>query len=307
MKIDINENNFLAKWLSGDLSKEDQQAFESTEDHLAYKDILKGVDRFDKPIFDIEEKLKEQKDFNATYKGHQKSRVIKPMTWLYSAAATIVLLIGLKALFFQDITTVYTKNGQMDVITLPDHSVVHLNADSSLKYNEKSFLEDKVLQLQGEAFFEVKKGASFVVNTKNGKVTVLGTAFNLYARDQTFEVHCYEGKVSVQKGEQEVILTPGKGAKYIPKEGFSVVEISNPQPDWLQGKSSFSEVPLGRLIQELERQYNIKIRTESIDLNRVFTGFFTHNNLKTALKTSFDPMNIGYVFDGKGLIVLKNK
>lgn len=307
MKKDSNEDHFLGKWLSGDLSDKELKSFKESKDYLAYKDILKGVERFDKPIFDVEKKLKEQKAFNATYKQNKKSKGIKPFTWVYSVAAIILVVIGLRVLFFQDVTTVHTKIGQINVLTLPDHSVVTLNADSSLEYDKNSFIKHKVLQLQGEAFFDVQKGSSFTVNTQNGTVTVLGTEFNVYSRDRILEVYCFEGKVSVRKEANEVILTPGKGAKYTPKEGFSVFEVANPKPDWLNGKSSFSEVPLNRLIQELERQYAIKIHAKNIDVKRVFTGFFIHNNLKTALKTSFDPMNISYTFDGEGIIVLENK
>lgn len=307
MKKDNDEDRFLGKWLSGDLSDKELKSFKKSKDYLAYKDILKGVERLEGPIFDIEKKLKEQKKYNATFKQNKKARAVKPFIWVYSAAAIIIALVGLRVLFFQDVTTVHTIKGQMSVITLPDYSVVTLNADSSLEYDKKSFLKQKILKLEGEAFFDVKKGASFTVNTQNGKISVLGTEFNVYSRNQTLEVHCFEGKVSVRKGGNEVILTPGKGVKYTPKEGFSTFEVSNLKPDWLNGKSSFSEVPLNRIIQELERQYNIKINAETIDVKRVFTGFFIHNNLKIALKTSFDPMNISYTFNKEGVIVLENK
>ena len=167
MKEDSNEDRFLGKWLSGDLSKEELKSFEKSEDYLAYKDILKGVERLERPVFDVEKKLKEQKAYNAIYKQHKKSPFVKPLTWIYSAAAIALVLIGLKFFFFQSVTTVRTDIGQTNVIALPDHSVVTLNADSTLEYDKNSFLEDRVLQLNGEAFFDVEKGSSFTVNTNN--------------------------------------------------------------------------------------------------------------------------------------------
>ncbi len=306
MKRDINEDDFLGKWLSGDLSKEDLKDFEESEDYLAYKDIIKGVERLSRPVFDVEKGLIEQKIYNASYTETKTSKVFKLRTWIYSAAAVVLILIGLRILFFQD-NTIATDMAQTQVITLPDHSIVTLNADTSIEYNKKSFMKNRVLHLEGEAFFDVHQGSSFTIHTKNGKITVLGTEFDVYARDQTLEVQCFEGKVRVQKEANEVILTPGKGAKSNKKEGLSIFDVSNPKPDWLDGKSSFFEVPLERLIKEIERQYNIEIRTGDIDSKRIFTGFFEHTNLKVALSTSFDPMNISYTFKSDSVIVLKNK
>ncbi len=306
MEKDFNDDDFLGKWLSGDLSNEDREAFEKSEDYTAYKDILRGVERLDRPVFDVEKGLKEQKIYNASYIKTKTSKVFKIRTWVYSAAAVVLALIALRTVFFQDVT-IRTKMAQTQVITLPDHSVVTLNADSSLEYDKNSFLERRELYLKGEAFFDVHKGSSFTVTTKNGEITVLGTAFDVYARDRTLEVQCFEGKVHVKNEANEVILTPGKGTRSNQNERLDIVNVSYSKPDWLDGKSSFFEVPLERVIKELERQYNIKIHTGDIDVNRVFTGFFKHTNLKVALSTSFDPMNISYTFEGDRIIVLKNK
>ena len=266
---------------------------------------MRGVKRLEKPVFDVEKQLEEQKKYNATLQHNKKQKF--STTWMYSAAALILLLIGIKFFFFPYTTTIHTEKGQNTVVTLPDHSKVMLNADSSLEYNKKSFAEDKVVELHGEAFFDVEKGASFIVNTANGNITVLGTEFNVYSRNKSLEVHCFEGKVSVQKGNDKVMLTAGKGTKYHETKEFSIFEISDKKSSWLDGKSRFSEVPLERVIQELERQYIIKIDADHVDVKRIFTGFFVHNNLEIALKTSFDPMDIDYTFEGKKTIVLQNK
>lgn len=303
---DIHKDNFLGKWLFGTLSDEEIKFFKKSDDYLAYKDIVEGVGHLERPVFDVEKSFAVQKIYNASYIKNKKTKTIRLRTWLYSAAAVVLVIIGIKALLFQH-KTIQTEMAQKQIITLPDHSVVTLNTDSSIQYDEASFMEDRVLDLKGEAFFEVNKGSSFTVQTKNGKITVLGTAFDVYSRDETLEVHCFEGKVSVKKDANEVILTLGKGIRSTNKEPMSIFEIKNLKPDWLNGKSSFNEVPLERLIKELERQYAIKIYTKNIDLKRVFTGFFKHNNLETALRTSFDPMNISYTFETDRVISLKNK
>lgn len=306
MKKDINKNNFLANWLSGNLTDEEQETFEKSDDYLAYKDILMGVEQLDRPVFDVEQGLENQKIYNASFKKNKIQNVIKLRTWLYSAAAVVLIVFGLKTLYFQDIV-IQTQMAETRVVTLPDYSVVTLNADSFLKYDKDAFMEHRALQLKGEAFFDVQKGSAFTVNTKNGKVTVLGTEFDVYSRDKQLEVHCFEGKVSVANTSNEVILTQGKAVKSNKNKSLSMFDITNLKPDWLHGKSSFNAVPISQLIKELEIQYDIKIKIGNVDVNRLFTGFFVHNNLEAAMRSSFDPMNINYTFEQEKIIALKNK
>ena len=306
MKNDKSTTALLDKWLSGTLTDAEKQAFEATEDYLAYKDILNGVAQLEPPVFDVEKGLAAQKIYNRTYKIPKTPKGITRRVWGYCAAAVILVLIGANALWFKAVN-VHTAMGQTQTVTLPDQSVVTLNADSHLSYTKRTFLKNRTLHLKGEAFFKVAKGASFTVHTSTGIISVLGTAFNVYSREKTLETQCFEGKVRVQKGANTVILTAGKGTSSHDNAGLVAFGISNLKPNWLEGKSSFVEVPLSRLIKELERQYDIEIRTEQINLNRVFTGVFTHDNLKAALITSFAPMNITYTFETKSRIVLKDK
>ncbi|MDH7447718.1 FecR family protein [Aquimarina sp. 2201CG14-23] len=301
-----DNNNFLGRWLANDLSEKEKKDFETSQEYLAYKDILRGVEKFERPVFDIETGLKKQKEFNKTYVDTPKSKVIKLRTWIYSAATVAVILFGLKTMFFNT-TKVSTAMAETKNWTLPDNSVVTLNADSSIEYDQNSFLEDRTLILKGEAFFDVAKGSQFTVNTKNGDVTVLGTEFNVYSRNTTIEVHCFEGKVSVSNSKNTTILTPGKGTKSLNNQTFTPLEIKESKPGWIQQKSTFNQVRLARVIAELERQYDVTFTANDIDTNRLFSGFFTHTDLNKALKTCFEPMNISYIFKNSKNIELKNK
>ncbi len=302
----MEKDNFLGRWLSGDISEEEKKEFENSKDHLAYKDILKGVEKFERPVFDVEKGLENQKEFNQTFKDSSENKVIKLRPWWYAAAAAIVILFGLRTIFFST-TEIYTKMAETKIWTLPDNSLVTLNADSSIEYNKKTFAEDRIIELNGEAFFDVEKGSSFTVKTKNGDITVLGTEFNVYSRDKHIEVHCFEGKVQVSNSKETVILTPGKAIKSNAEGSLDSNEVKGSKPSWMQGKSTFDQVTLQQLIQELERQYDINITTNDIDVNRLFSGFFVHNDLDKALKTCFEPMNISYVFNNQKNISLKNK
>ncbi|WP_405205189.1 FecR family protein [Aquimarina sp. LLG6339-5] len=302
----MDKDNFLGRWLADDISEEEKKEFENSKDYLAYKDILKGVEKFERPIFDIDKGFENQKEYNKRYKATSESKVIKPRFWLYAAAAVIVILFGLRTVFFSTIE-IRTEMAETKTWTLPENSVVTLNADSSIEYDKKSFTKNRIIQLDGEAFFDVEKGSSFTVKTKNGDITVLGTEFNVYSRDTHIEVHCFEGKVQVSNSKETIILTPGKAIKSNAEGSLDSKEVKDSKPSWMLGKSTFNQVTLQRLIQELERQYDINITTNNIDVNRLFSGFFVHNDLDKALKTCFEPMNISYIINNSKNISLRNK
>ncbi|MHA7058719.1 FecR family protein [Aquimarina sp. M1] len=302
----MDKDDFLGRWLADDISKEEKQEFENSKDYLAYKDILQGVEKFERPVFDIDKGFENQKEYNKAYRTILKSKVIKPRFWLYAAAAVVVILFGLRTVFFTTIE-VRTEMAETKTWTLPEKSVVTLNSDSSIEYDKKSFTKNRIIYLNGEAFFDVEKGSNFTVKTKNGNVTVLGTEFNVYSRNKYIEVQCFEGKIQVRNTKETVVLTSGEAIKSNTEGSIDSKEVKGFRPSWMQGKSTFSQVTLQQLIQELERQYDIHITTNEVDVNRLFSGFFVHNDLENALKTCFEPMNISYTINTKKNISLKNK
>lgn len=299
------ENNLLKRWLAGDLTEKEREHFEKTEDYLAYTDILRAAEKFDRPTFDVEKNLKYQKEYNKTYASPtSKIQTLKP--WLYAAAAIIIILFGIKSLFFNS-TKLHTDIAETITVALPDKSIVRLNADSWIEFDKSSFEKDRNINLKGEGFFDVKKGATFTVTTDNGSITVLGTEFNVSSRNEALRVHCFEGKVQVNNIQDTIVLMQGQAATSDKLTPFSLFKINHSTPSWLEGKSSFDQAPLSEVIEELKRQYDIEITILDIDTKRLFTGFFTNNNLESALKTCFEPMNISYIFKTPKSIELKNQ
>jgi ferric-dicitrate binding protein FerR (iron transport regulator) len=101
-------------------------------------------------------------------------------------------------------------NGEMYAFSLPDQSQVLLNAGSQASFKSWDWSSNRAVSLQGEAYFKVAKGQKFTVETNLGSVTVLGTQFNVKARDNRFEVTCYEGKVQRSLSNEEQIILPGQ-------------------------------------------------------------------------------------------------
>ena len=297
------EESFLAKWLDGTISDATLKELVSEQDFIDYKKIKNGLellDELNRPV---------APSFNTLYNSIHKKRNFKntqaSFKWGLSIAASILVVLGCYFAFnFEEITH-ETSYAEQKTISLPDGSEVVLNAKSAINFTEKDWRNNRTILLKGEAFFKVKKGSTFSVQTSNGQVSVLGTQFNVKHTDAFFEVVCYEGKVSVTNDKKEHILNPGNSIRKIDGNDSEKYTSKKLFPSWVNGESSFVSVPLNYVILELEKQYNIEIDASKIDESIIFTGSFSNKDLKLALASVFKTMNIHYIKDKNGVLILQ--
>ncbi|WP_299548904.1 FecR family protein [Seonamhaeicola sp.] len=308
MKKQYTDDTFLARWISGELTPEELEAFKASGDYKTFKRINDKAQQLKSPSYDKEAAFSELLENIDAKKKTTKVVKLVP-NWVYSTAAVLVVTLGI--LFFMNNRSTHFKTsyGEQLVVTLPDHSKVNLNANSSLEFKAKHWEEHRIVRFQGEAFFDVEKGTSFKVSSNQGTVEVLGTEFNVISRQNYFEVRCYEGRVRVLNPDNdiEVLLESGKAIRIVENKGETWV-FNEVTPSWIQtGESSFINTPLKQVIIALENQYKVKIDVSGVDLERRFTGSFTHNDLNLALKTVFEPLDITYTTTGNNTILLKDK
>lgn len=285
------DENLYAKIVSGELSEQEINQLKASGEWQEIQAILQVTDELSLPRHN-----KEQGYDNLLKKRGQASLKNKrrrlPLYQMVSAAAVILLLIGF--FFFnrnKEIST-FASNGTTESLLLSDNSEVVLNDGSSLYYKNTSDQASRIVRLNGEAFFKVTSGNTFTVETANGQVQVLGTQFNVRAWGNTLFVSCYSGKVAVISNNNRTILNPKDAI--IVRDGNitrAPAETRN-APDWLTGTSRVYEEPLDEVFKELERQYNIKITRP--DVNRIFSGSFTQNNLEEALEVICQPMGLQF-------------
>ena len=297
------EESFLAKWLDGTISDLTLKELVSEQDFIDYKKIKSGLellDELNRPV---------ATSFNALNNSIHKKRNFKhsqaTFKWGLSIAASILVVLGCYFAFNFEEITYKTSYAEQKTINLPDGSEVVLNAKSVINFNEKDWLNNRTILLKGEAFFKVKKGSTFSVQTSNGLVRVLGTQFNVKDTDTFFEVVCYEGKVSVTNNKKEYVLSPGNAIRKVDGKDSEKHNKENSLPSWLNGESSFVSVPLKYVILELEKQYNIEIDAHRIDDSIIFTGSFSNKDLKLALVSVFKTMDIHYVKEKNGVLSLE--
>ncbi|WP_136466451.1 FecR family protein [Flagellimonas onchidii] len=294
-------DDFLAKWASGNLSNKEQEEFEKSKEHEHFKAILDGTDLLQVSDYDSE----------ALYArirqgiSREKNKKVIPLVpkWVYGVAASIALLLGIAYVFNSDLEYSTTFGEQMAIV-LPDGSEVILNAKSQLEHKKRNWENNREISLQGEAYFKVNKGATFTVNTKKGSVIVLGTEFTVNAGADYFQVICYEGEVSVHSNDVTEIIGEGEAVRMF-NGSFEQWNMEDVSPQWLQGESSFTNAPLLQVIKTLEKQFGIHVDHKKVAIDGLrFTGSFSHANVRLALRTVFEPMEIKFTFADKNTVVL---
>ncbi len=301
--LNKEENYFLAKWLANEITDDNLKGHISAEDFVAYKKMQKGIDVFEALEAPMDEsflKIKNQLSKN------KKGKIIQlNAKWITAIAASVVLLIVSYVGFNNRDTVINTDFGKQKTFALLDGSEVNLNAKSTITYNKNKWEGKRELSLKGEAFFKVKKGSTFTVNTTSGSITVVGTQFNIKVSDTYFEVICYEGKVEVISGSEIFLLQQGEGVRKIEANNLEKLKQTLKNPTWLTGESSYHKVPLKVVINELEQQFGVEFDRALIDESMIYTGSFDNKDLNIALASVFKPMGINYKSTGNNKIELR--
>jgi len=173
-----------------------------------------------------------------------------------------------------------TERGERATVTLPDSSSVSLNHTSMLTVVSAAGDGTRRVALSGEAYFRVQKEPRpFEVSTSSGTVRVLGTEFNVIARDGRMEVAVIRGNVAVRGtasgSDSAVTLSAGEISAW--RNGESPARPSPiplpGYPGWIDGRLLFYRVTLADACREIEQSFNVNVRVIDPRLgDRTLTG-----------------------------------
>ena len=286
----MNREYLIQKWLDHALNAEELEAFKKLEDYDALMMLDQRVQKFEAPDFDTDNELNRINNHLAPKK---RNHWIKPIMRIAAVAVIGFCITFLVTKNYEH--TEKTLASQKTNFALPDDSEVTLNALSQINFKPYNWNNNREVQLEGEAFFKVAKGSRFDVKTQNGIVSVLGTQFNVKQRDNYFEVTCYEGLVGVSyNGKAQHKLKPGEHFLIINGASIAKNKDFTDTPFWVNNESHFKSIPYKYVLEEFERQYNVSFKTEGIDLNKLFTGKFAHDNYHIAIKAITLPLHLTY-------------
>lgn len=203
------------------------------------------------------------------------------MRILRYAAAILIPLLSLSGIWFYYIakqagnaqgTVLASGESERSRFTLPDGSTVWLNNGSSIQFLEGFGEKHRDLTLTGEAYFSVTKdNIPFNVIASDIRISVLGTVFNVnaYYQNESIEATLVEGKIafSSKQGKESdaQILKPGQKASWSKETKTTSITHVNPDfyTSWIEGKLSFDNQYLEKIIPHLTKKYDIPIQLDS--------------------------------------------
>jgi len=287
----MEKDYLLHKALNGTATVAEIEILRQDPTYETYLKLAETTASFDTPEFQSEvnfEKLTNQ------LSSEKKSKKSKPFASLLRIAAVISLLLA-GYLFVNNLDTkVQTAVAETKTIALPDDSQVILNAVSKIAYKKRKWDKKRALDLKGEAYFKVAKGKKFDVNTPQGMVSVLGTQFNVYTRDNTLLVQCYEGLVQVTTTDTIIKVPAGTKLKITQGKYVSKDSSEKTTPSWINDETDFSNLSLSLVLEQLKRQYPILVNIEGVDVRQKISGSFTHTNLNIALQSICNPLGLTF-------------
>jgi Fe2+-dicitrate sensor, membrane component len=208
--------------------------------------------------------------------------------------------------------TITTPRGGQFQVTLPDGTKVWLNAASRLKY-PVSFLEQKgtgkqgtrVVELSGEAYFEVAKDKAhpFIVKSGKQEVKVLGTHFNInsYENEEGIRTTLEEGSVRISGDQGNKIIVPGQQAKFEANGSIKVKQADlETELAWKNGKLKFRDASIQQIMREVSRWYDLDIRYEGAIPADLFTGGISRQSNLSSLLKIFEASQIKFHLQQNG-------
>ncbi|MDN5216657.1 DUF4974 domain-containing protein [Fulvivirgaceae bacterium BMA12] len=250
----------------------------------------------------------------------RRRRLVKQQHWIRQLVASVLLLLTIGTVYwlqhnYQAKTAQTTKfitkanpKGQKTTFKLSDSTSVILNAKSAIKFPEVFSDEEKVVYLEGDAFFEVANDQSRPFKVINGRVIirVLGTSF--YVKGDSIrrevQVALVHGKISVtdDKGYSAVLL-PGEMLNYSPedieKTAFDYDQIIG----WVHNKLVFHNATSREVINRLESWYGVDLIADEPIFEGRYSGSFENETLKNVLDDIKFTSSFQYRIDDKKVII----
>lgn len=217
--------------------------------------------------------------------------ILKPkLIWAVAAVLALTFISPILYNVYSK-TTVVADRAQFKNVTLTDGSIIHLNAESKLSYKKDFASDHRNMKLVGEAFFNVNEGEiPFIVEFGAAAVEVLGTKFNIHARETDVSISVLEGivKVSGTEKSKDVVLTTGQKINFA--DGSNPGKPENIEhdkyPGWIYNRLILEHTNLKTVCKEIERKFDVKIEFASADLGNItVTGVIEANEFNPVMET----------------------
>ncbi|MFW5761836.1 MAG: FecR family protein [Cyclobacteriaceae bacterium] len=210
-----------------------------------------------------------------------------------------------------------TTKGQKLNLTLPDGSSIKLNAESRLVIDSTFGKQNRLVHLQGEAYFHVSRDTvrPFIIRTNDLETRVLGTSFNInaYEGQQNIEVAVESGKVNISSLQDEQseeltanqMLTYHQQDKKMQRKAINTLEVFG----WKDNILYFRDASFTTIKNKCERWFDVDFELQDqlnpAQLKESFTGTFRNESLEEIIAALAYTSKYDYRLQGDKVIVKK--
>ncbi|EHQ28132.1 FecR family protein [Mucilaginibacter paludis] len=205
--------------------------------------------------------------------------------------------------------TIATPRGGRYQVALPDGSQAWLNAASSIRFPTSFNGKERVVEITGEAYFEVAKNKEkpFIVKVNNSEIRVLGTHFNVnaYADEATIKTTLLEGAVQFTAGSSHCLLKPGQQSELNKNGQIKVIPDADMESAlaWKNGMLHFEDVDISFVMRQLSRWYDIDVVYHNKTSDHFFVDLTARSKLSDVLKMMELTGRIKFDIQGKTVVV----
>ncbi len=250
---------------------------------------------------EVFQQIDEAADWKMIKAKSGKSRKLNNTKLLMRYAATVLVLISLSLVYLYQSTPGFGKYSQSktvllkEQILLADGTKVFLNKKSKIIYPKFFNSKSRNIELEGEAYFQVKRNPNkpFIIKSGDAIIEVLGTSFNVRnTTDGTTIVSVNSGKVSLKNQNTEELVYLTKGEKgIIQKRKLSESENKELNYNsWKTGVLTFKLTPMKKVFLDLEKHYAVKITNKCV---RIDTLTYTNSFINKKIDKVIEELEIG--------------
>lgn len=212
----------------------------------------------------------------------------------------------------KEFMTLVTPRGGNYKLTLSDGTRIWLNAESSLRYPTSFSGKERIVELKGEAYFEVAHNSRqpFIVNTAIQKVKVLGTSFNInaYDNENSTITTLVTGRVQINDKTDRLLqlLTPLQQAS----NNGTDIQVENVDTDlytsWKDGTFRFRSTPLPDALRQIERWYDLDVDYKGIPSSiKIHASINRNSNLSTVIHALEKITGLNFNVKGRSVSLMK--
>lgn len=297
-EISDDELALLKSWLSQD--KKNRQVFDQENELWQESDIQTRLGHFNADLAweNISTKLRlKSKDSRSLFLIRTKS--VKK--WSIAASIVCIMIIGSLALWISgkdfnkqiaNATIITTQDGEKSHILLSDSTEITLNSGSKFMYDNQYNLNNRIVKLEGEAFFDVHTNSKkpFVVQLDRMSISAIGTKFNVLSFDNEdrIETTLVDGKVQISiNGHDSMQLKTGQQAIFSKHSGEIEIRevLTETYTSWKENKLRFNDAPMEETLRRIARKYNVTFELTNKDLlDLKYTGTFIDEPIEEVMQ-----------------------